>query len=146
MAARNTMAASERRFAALLTAPAIAVLLLTTTAPLIYLIWNSLHQINLAMPYLDGFIGLQNYVEMWGDSRFWHAIGLTGIYTGSTVTLQVVIGLGLALLVMQIPRGQWMFRIVAILPIVLAPVVVGLFWRTLMLAPNFGMVDFLVQF
>jgi multiple sugar transport system permease protein len=53
--------------------------------------------------------------------------------------------MGLALLVMQIPKGQWIFRIVAILPIVLAPVVVGLFWRTLMLAPNFGMVDFVVQ-
>lgn len=139
------MASSERRFALLLTAPSVLVLLLTTTAPLIYLVWNSFHQINLAMPFMDGFIGLQNYAEMWGDSRFWHALGLTGIYTGTTVALQVVIGLGLALLVMQIPRGQWLFRIVAILPIVLAPVVVGLFWRTLMLAPNFGMVDFLVQ-
>jgi multiple sugar transport system permease protein len=34
---------------------------------------------------------------------------------------------------------------VAILPIVLAPVVVGLFWRTLMLAPNFGLIDFAVR-
>ena len=34
---------------------------------------------------------------------------------------------------------------VAILPIVLAPVVVGLFWRTLMLSPNFGLVDYLIQ-
>jgi multiple sugar transport system permease protein len=46
---------------------------------------------------------------------------------------------------MQIPRGQGVFRIVAILPIVLAPVVVGLFWRTLMLAPNFGIIDFAVK-
>ncbi|MGB7306613.1 MAG: sugar ABC transporter permease [Burkholderiaceae bacterium] len=141
----GTLAASEQRFATLLTAPAVFVLLLTTTAPLIYLIWNSFHQIILAMPYLDGFVGLQNYREMWVDSRYWHAISLTGIYTGSTVFLQIAIGLGLALLVMQIPRAQWLFRIIAILPIVLAPVVVGLFWRTLMLAPNFGMVDFFVQ-
>jgi multiple sugar transport system permease protein len=61
------------------------------------------------------------------------------------VSLQIIIGLGLALLVMQIPAGQWIFRIAAILPIVLAPVVVGLFWRTLMLAPNFGLVDYLIQ-
>ena len=61
------------------------------------------------------------------------------------MTLQILIGLGLALLVMQIPAGQWLFRIVAILPIVLAPVVVGLFWRTLMLSPNFGLVDYFVQ-
>jgi multiple sugar transport system permease protein len=97
------------------------------------------------MPYLDGFAGFDNYVEMWNDSRYWHAIGLTAIYTISSVSMQVVIGMGLALLVMQIPKGQWVFRIVAILPIVLAPVVVGLFWRTLMLSPNFGMIDFIVQ-
>ena len=137
--------AGEQRFAFLLTAPALLVLLLTTTFPLGYLIWSSFQTINLAMPFLDGYAGVDNYREMWSDRRFWHALGLTGIYTGSSVSLQVIIGLGLALLVMQIPRGQWLFRIVAILPIVLAPVVVGLFWRTLMLAPNFGLVDFLLQ-
>jgi multiple sugar transport system permease protein len=135
----------EKRFALLLTTPSVLVLLLTTTIPLGYLIWSSFHTINLAMPFLDGFAGFDNYIEMWDDTRYWHALGLTGIYTLSSVSMQVVIGMGLALLVMQIPRGQWIFRIVAILPIVLAPVVVGLFWRTLMLAPNFGMVDFVVR-
>ncbi|TFH43528.1 MAG: sugar ABC transporter permease [Lysobacterales bacterium] len=139
------MHAGERRFALALTVPGLLVLLLTTTFPLLYLIWSSFHTINLAMPSLDGFAGVDNYVQMWDDSRFWHATGLTGIYTVSSVSLQIVIGLGLALLVMQIPAGQWLFRIVAILPIVLAPVVVGLFWRTLMLSPNFGLVDYLIQ-
>ena len=97
------------------------------------------------MPFMDGFAGVDNYIQMWGDSRFWHSLKLTAIYTTSSVTLQILIGLGLALLVMQIPAGQWIFRIVAILPIVLAPVVVGLFWRTLMLSPNFGLVDYLIQ-
>ncbi|MEZ5653083.1 MAG: sugar ABC transporter permease [Burkholderiaceae bacterium] len=145
LATPGAQAAGERRFALALTAPALLVLLVTTTAPLLYLAWSSLQTINLAMPMLDGFAGLDNYIEMWRDARFWHALGLTGIYTSTSVSLQVVIGLGLALLVMQIPSGQWLFRLAAILPIVLAPVVVGLFWRTLMLAPNFGMVDFLVR-
>jgi multiple sugar transport system permease protein len=55
--------------------------------------------------------------------------------------LQVLVGLSLALLVLQIPRGQGVLRVAAILPIVLAPVVVGLFWRTLVLAPDVGLVD-----
>lgn len=97
------------------------------------------------MPFMDGFAGLDNFVQMWRDARFWHAIRLTAIYSASSVTLQILLGLGLALLVMQIPAGQWIFRIFAILPIVLAPVVVGLFWRTLMLSPNFGLVDYFVQ-
>lgn len=136
---------TEQSFAAFLVSPAILVLLLTTTAPLAYLIWSSFQTINLAMPFLDGFAGLDNYQSMMADPNFWHSLGLTAIYTGTTVVLQLIIGLGLALLVLQIPAGQWMFRIVAILPIVLAPVVVGLFWRTLMLAPNFGILDFAVK-
>ena len=133
---------SEQAFALLLVAPGLLVLLLTTTFPLLYLIWSSFQQINLSMPWLTGFAGLANYAQMLNDGQFWHALGLTAIYTVSTVALQLVMGLGLALLVIQIPAGQWLFRVVAILPIVLAPVVVGLFWRTLMLAPQFGMLDY----
>lgn len=135
----------ETGFALVMVGPGILVLFLTTTFPLAYLIWSSFQTINLAMPFLNGFAGLDNYIAMMGDSQFWRALRLTAIYTISSVFLQLVIGLGLALLVMQIPAGQWLFRIAAILPIVLAPVVVGLFWRTLMLAPEFGIVDFVVR-
>jgi multiple sugar transport system permease protein len=131
----------ERGFALLMVGPAFLVLVLTTTFPLVYLIRNSFYTINLSMPFLNGFAGLANYAELLGDARFWHALGLTAIYTTVTVVLQVVIGLGLALLVLAIPRGQWLFRVAAILPMVLAPVVVGLIWRSLMLTPKTGMVD-----
>jgi multiple sugar transport system permease protein len=131
----------ERWFALAMIAPAFTALLLTTTFPLVYLIYNSAFTINLTMPFLDGFAGLANYLDMLGDARLWHALGLTVIYTITTVLLQVAVGLGLALLVLQIPKSQWLFRIVAILPIVLAPVVVGLIWRSLLLTPQSGIVD-----
>jgi multiple sugar transport system permease protein len=133
---------SEQAFALLLVAPGLAVLLLTTTFPLLYLIWSSFQQLNLSMPWLTGSVGFANYAQMLQDPQYWQALRLTAIYTVSSVVLQIVIGLGLALLVIRIPAAQWLFRITAILPIVLAPVVVGLFWRTLMLAPEFGMFDF----
>jgi multiple sugar transport system permease protein len=143
--AHATMERRERRFALALFLPALLVLLLTTTAPLIYLLWTSLWRIDLSMPWLSGFAGAENYAKMLGDPRFWGSLALTGIYTFSTVVLQVLIGLGLALLVSQIPRGQAVLRVAAILPIVLAPVVVGLFWRTLVLAPDFGIVDLVTR-
>jgi multiple sugar transport system permease protein len=145
MAAPPSLEAQERRFAFALLGPAVVVLLVTTTAPLVYLVWTSLHRIDLAMPWLSGFAGLGNYAKMADDPRFWNSLALTGIYTGSTVVAQVLVGLALALLVLQIPKGQWALRIAAILPIVLAPVVVGLFWRTLVLAPDVGLVDLVTR-
>ncbi len=79
--------ASEQRFALLMVSPGLVVLLLTTSFPLGYLIWSSFQNINLAMPFLDGFIGMENYVAMWSDTRYWHALQLTAIYTSTTVVL-----------------------------------------------------------
>ncbi|MBU1357477.1 MAG: sugar ABC transporter permease [Gammaproteobacteria bacterium] len=144
-AAARTLARAERRFAFALLLPALLLLVLTTTAPLVYLAWNSVHRIDLGMPWMSGFAGLSNYAQMGSDPRFWNSLWLTAVYTACTVTLQVAIGLSLALLVLQIPKGQGVLRIAAILPIVLAPVVVGLFWRTLVLAPDFGLVDMVTR-
>jgi multiple sugar transport system permease protein len=141
----RTLAQQERRFAFALLAPALLILVLTTTAPLVYLLWTSLQRVDLSMPWLSGFAGLDNFARMGGDPRFWGSLRLTLIYTGTTVVLQVAIGLALALLVLQIPRGQGALRVAAILPIVLAPVVVGLFWRTFVLSPDFGLVDLVTR-
>jgi multiple sugar transport system permease protein len=143
--AGDSMARQERRFALALLAPALLVLLLTTTVPLFYLGWTSLNRIDLGMPWLSGFAGVDNYAKMGSDPRFWNSLWLTFIYTGTTVVLQVLLGLSLALLVLQIPKGQGVLRVAAILPIVLAPVVVGLFWRTLVLSPEFGLVDLVTR-
>jgi multiple sugar transport system permease protein len=140
-----TLESQERRFALALFFPAFAVLLLTTTVPLVYLAWNSLYRLDLSMPWLSGFTGLGNYVKMSSDPRFWNSLLLTLVYTGSTVVLQVAMGLSLAMLILRFPRGQGLLRIAAILPIVLAPVVVGLFWRTLVLAPDVGLVDLVTR-
>ena len=137
----STLAEQERRFALILFLPALVALVVTTTAPLVYLVWNSAMRIDLSMPWLAGFAGIDHYAKMGADPRFWNSLWLTLVYTVSTVVLQVMLGLSLALLVLQIPRGQAALRIAAILPLVLAPVVVGLFWRTLVLAPDFGLVD-----
>ena len=101
----------ERRFALALLAPALLLLLLITTAPLVYLLWASVQRLDMSMPWMSGFAGLGNYAKMGGDPRFWNSLLLTVVYTGSTVVLQVLVGLALALLVLQIPKGQAAFRV-----------------------------------
>ena len=139
------LARQERRFAWYLLGPSLLLLLITTTAPLVYLGWTSFFRLDMTMPWLSGFAGLDNYSKMLGDPRFMNSLWLTVVYTSSTVCLQILVGLSLAMLVQQIPKGQALLRIAAILPIVLAPVVVGLFWRTLVLAPDVGLVDLVTR-
>ncbi|MFO0124679.1 MAG: hypothetical protein ACK52R_00670 [Betaproteobacteria bacterium] len=74
----------ERRFALALFGPAFLLLLLITTAPLVYLVWTSLQRLDMGMPWLSGFAGLGNYAKMGGDPRFWNSLVLTLVYTGST--------------------------------------------------------------
>src|SRR3954465_5106923 len=139
----RVLAQRERRFAAMLLAPAFVALLATTTLPLLFLAGTSAFRMDLAMPFADGFIGVENYRILLADERFWSSLLVSLIYTGSTVTLQVTLGLALALLVMDMKRGQGWFRLIAILPVVLSPAVVGMIWRTFMLAPEFGVIDYL---
>lgn len=139
----RVLAQRERRFAAALLAPAFLALLATTTLPLMFLVGTSAFRMDLAMPFADGFVGFDNYRTLLADERFWSSLLVSLIYTGSTVVLQVALGLALALLVMDIKRGRSWFRLIAILPVVLSPAVVGMIWRTFMLAPEFGIVDFL---
>ncbi|AXC50581.1 sugar ABC transporter permease [Paracoccus suum] len=133
----------ERKFASILLAPAFLVLIATTTIPLLLLIYVSMQRMDLSMPFMNGFTGTANYAALWVDPRFWQSLAASLIYTLSTVVLQLLLGLALALAVMGMKRGQTLFRIVAILPVVLSPAVVGMVWRTFMLAPEFGVVDWL---
>jgi multiple sugar transport system permease protein len=103
----------------------------------------SFFRIDLTYPLDNGWIGFENYFEVTEDARFWFSLKLTVIYTIITVFLQVVIGLGLAMAFFRGFKGQGIMRVSVLLPMILAPVVVGLTWRTLILTPEYGILDYL---
>lgn len=130
------------RFGYAMISPGMLFLILVTTVPLISLLVMSCFRIDLTYPLDNGWIGLENYIEMSQDERFWYSIRLTAIYTAITVVLQVVIGLALAMAFFRGLRGQGLLRVSVLLPMILAPVVVGLAWRTLILTPEYGILDY----
>ena len=131
------------RFGYAMISPGMIFLVLVTTVPLVSLLVMSCFRIDLTFPLDNGWIGLENYLEMFEDARFWYSIRLTVIYTVITVVLQVVVGLGLALAFFRGFRGQGLMRVSVLLPMILAPVVVGLAWRTLILTPEYGILDYI---
>lgn len=135
--------AEWERFGYSMISPSMIFLLLVTTIPLVSLLVMSFFRIDLTYPLDNGWIGFENYFEVTEDARFWFSLKLTVIYTIITVFLQVVIGLGLAMAFFRGFKGQGIMRVSVLLPMILAPVVVGLTWRTLILTPEYGILDYL---
>jgi multiple sugar transport system permease protein len=135
----------EERFGLLLVGPSLLLLLLVSAMPLGLLLGTSLFRVELTKPWATGFVGLGNYLQMLEDARFWHSLGVTVLYTGTTVVLQTVLGLAFALALAEEMRGRNLLRTVVLLPMILTPVVVGLVWRTLLLTPRYGLLDYIAQ-
>jgi multiple sugar transport system permease protein len=131
------------RFGYAMISPGMVFLFIVTTVPLVSLLVMSCFRLDLTYPPGNGWIGVENYVEMFNDARFWYSIRLTVVYTVITVVLQVVVGLGLAMAFFRGFRGQGFMRVSVLLPMILAPVVVGLSWRTLILTPEYGILDYI---
>jgi multiple sugar transport system permease protein len=131
------------RFGYAMVSPGMVFLIAVTTLPLVSLLSMSFFRIDLTSPMDNGWAGFENYSEIFKDQRFWHSIRLSVIYTAITVVLQVVIGLSLAMAFFKGFRGQGVMRVSVLLPMILAPVVVGLSWRTLILTPEYGILDYL---
>ena len=124
------MERSERRLAWSLVTPALAVMTLVALVPLGWTAWESLHRHDLRMPWLgERFIGLGNYVEALHDPRFLAAVVHTIAFTAVTVSLELVLGLVLALAMHRVTRGRGLFRAAVLIPWAMPTVVAGLLWR-----------------
>jgi multiple sugar transport system permease protein len=73
--------------------------------------------------------GLKNYTDTWHDPVFWQAMEVTLKFVLIAVTVETVLGLGLALLVANVVRGARWIRMSILAPMTVAPVVVGVIWR-----------------
>jgi multiple sugar transport system permease protein len=119
-------------------APAALALAAVAAYPLIYGIRASFRTYRYGRDL--GSAGLQNYHVVFGDHVFWTAIGTTARYVFFAVAIETLLGLGLALLVVEQVRFSRFFRVSLLLPMTIAPVVVGVIWR-LMYASDIGVVN-----
>jgi multiple sugar transport system permease protein len=86
------------------------------------------------------FLGLANYVEAFSDPDFWHALGVTLLFTVISTPLLVIIALILALLVNRAIPARGLFRTIFFAPFVLPVSVVALIWNWLY-EPGFGFIN-----
>ena len=111
-------------------APAAAVMATALLWPLAYSVWLSFHEWKLGMPVSAAeFNGLENYRILLSDPDTKASFKVTMVFAFAVVALEVVIGAGLAVMMDRPIRGMSALRTVFIMPMMIAPIVVGLMWR-----------------
>ncbi len=113
--------------------PALIVLAAVTIAPGLYLVATSLTPLNLTMPHTmwDFSFPHGNYVDLIDDARFLKSVWVQAKLSFATVVLQLLIGLGFALLLNGNSGIRRFARSGLLLPMVLPPIVVGILWRVM---------------
>ncbi len=109
--------------------PAALIVLLVTLFPLVYSLTLSFQSIRLVPPTPPRFVGFDNYANALSQTRFWVTVGNTATLAILSVAAQYVIGFGVALALHARIPGEQLFRIVFLMPMLMAPVAVAQIWR-----------------
>jgi len=121
--------------------PCVIFLAAFSLLPPIGTVYFSLQKLNLTYPKLAGFAGLANYRQMVADQYFWSSIKATLLLIIGPVSVQMILGLLMALL---LHTGMPLLRVsrsLFIAPMVIPPVIAGLIWKVLFI-PNLGGLNF----
>ncbi|GAA0585642.1 sugar ABC transporter permease [Paractinoplanes ferrugineus] len=119
----------ERRLGWLLCAPAAIVMVAVTAYPIIYSVWLSLQRYDLKFPDQKEFVGLANYATVLSNGYWWSAFGVTALITVISVTAELVLGMGLALIMHKTVVGRGLVRTSALIPYGIVTVVAAFSWR-----------------
>ena len=90
------------------------------------------------------WVGLDNFVSAFSNPQVWSSLWITLLFAGICVTLEMILGIALALALERPVRGMSIFRTIFILPMMIAPIAVGLAWRY-MFDAQFGLINALLQ-
>ena len=120
---------SHRMAPRVLVAPAVIAFLAVGILPLVYSLYMSVTNWVLTSPLPPRVVGLANYAQTFQDSELLKSLLVSAIYLAVTVGLEFVLGLAIALIAFNNVRGLSVFRVGLLIPMALAPIVVGLTWR-----------------
>ncbi|WP_311879073.1 carbohydrate ABC transporter permease [Microbacterium forte] len=122
-----------------LLAPALGFFILFDYYPLVRVITLSFQSTDLfGRP--SGFIGVENYADMFSSPQFLSTLGTTFLFAVGSVTLKLVCGLAIALPMSTSRRASWLARPVVLIPMAVSVAVAGLVFRA-MFQPGFGLAD-----
>jgi multiple sugar transport system permease protein len=126
---KSARSREERRLAWMLCAPAVIVMLLVTGYPIGYAIYLSLQKVDLRFPGRSEFVGLENYVEVLTSSSWWTDVFNTLFITVTSVSIELVLGMAIALVMHRAIFGRGPVRASVLIPYGIVTVVAAFAWR-----------------
>ncbi|MGB7292367.1 MAG: sugar ABC transporter permease [Thermodesulfobacteriota bacterium] len=123
-------------------APAILIMAGVIIYPLVYVIWLSLHR-RLLIFDISKFVGLDNFSFLLRDDRFWNALYNTVYFTAVSVSLELILGLSIAILLNRTFTGRGLMRSVILIPWAIPTVVSAKIWEW-MYNSDFGILNHLL--
>lgn len=112
--------------------PLVAFFLAVVVYPLAYSAWLSFTNYRITKPGQTEFVGLAQYQALLGDSSYWSAIGTTFAFMAMAVSLELLIGLLIALALRRQKRVRDFTRAFLLSPMFITPIAVGLMFRFLL--------------
>ena len=110
--------------------PTAIVLVCVVFLPLLISLWTSFTPFKLTKPdTLYKFVGFRNYERLLGNYDFWIAFGRTVLFLTIALNLELVFGLGIALLINKITYAQKTLRTLMMFPMMFSPILVGFQWK-----------------
>ena len=125
--------------------PALVILMVGLIIPVIYAGYLSFFDWDMGTPWETAkYLGLGNYHRMLMDVGVRNSIWVTLRYTFWTTTLEMILGIALALALEKPIKGASVFRTIFILPLMVSPIVVGLIWKY-MLDARTGVINYYIE-
>ena len=121
--------------------PTLVFLIVFNIFPLLYSLGYSFTDYRASMNDPVSFVGLQNYRELLGDEGVWNNFTITAKYVLMSVTGQVAVGFGTALLLNRAIPAKGLLTTMMLLPMMMCMAVVGLFWQ-LLYNPSWGIINY----
>ena len=120
---------AEERLGWLLSAPAVLAMLVVTAYPVMNALWLSLFRYDLRFPERRAFVGLRNYASILTSGIWWESVLNTLIITVGSVSVELVLGMGLALLMHRAVFARRTVRASVLVPYGIITVVAALAWK-----------------
>ncbi|HSV55731.1 MAG TPA: hypothetical protein VLH39_01300, partial [Magnetospirillaceae bacterium] len=130
----------EKNLSVIFPLPAVAFVVIMMVFPVLYTLFLSFSSWNLTSGMPFALVGFRSYLRVLREPRFLDAIARTFYFTAIALSVETILGLGLALILNRTFRGKNLMKLILLLPLVATPVAIGIVWN-LFYDPTIGLAN-----